>query len=210
MRSTLDLVLTAHDEREQIMRRTAVVTAMAGSALAGLILGGVGIADAQDSRRASDDPVPASADTRISRAQAEAIAILAVGGGEVEKTELEMGDEGLQWQVDVIKGGTEFDVRIDATTGTVVRLRTDDGNVQLNADDDGVNDENGEVDDRGQDEVGDRVDDHGDDRGLDDHGTDDRSGPGDGSGGHDNSGPGSGGSGSGSSGSGSSGSGGSD
>lgn len=171
------------------MRRAAVVTAMAGSAIAGLILGGVGIADAQDNRRSSDDSVPASADTQISQAQAEAIAILAVGGGQVEKTELEFEDEGLQWQVDVIKGGTEFDVRIDATTGAVVRLRTDDGNVNLNADDNGVNEDDGEVDDRGQDEV----DDHGDD-----HGTHDRSGPGDGSGGHDNSGPGSDSSGSGS------------
>ena len=183
------------------MRRTAVVTAIAGSALAGLILGGVGIADAQDSRRSSDDSVPASADTRISQAQAEAIAILAVGGGDVEKTELEAEDEGLQWHVDVIKGGTEFDVRVDATTGAVVRLRTDDGNVNLNADDDGVNEN--EVDDRGQDEVGNQFDDHGDDRGrddhgTDDHGTDDRSGPGDGTSGHDNSGPGSSSSGSGS------------
>jgi len=192
------------------MRRTAVVTAMAGSAIAGLILGGVGIADAQDSQRSSDDPVSASADTKISRAQAEAIAILAVGGGSVEKTELEAEDEGLQWQVDVIKGGTEFDVRIDATTGVVVRLRTDDGNVEQRADDDGANDD-GEIDDSGRDDAGDRVDDHGADRvddhgvdrGLDDHGGDDRSGSGE----HDNSGPGSTSSGSGSSGSGSSGSG---
>ncbi|HKA68024.1 MAG TPA: PepSY domain-containing protein [Actinomycetes bacterium] len=188
------------------MRRTAVVTAMAGSAIAGLILGGVGIADAQDSQRSSDDPVSASADTKISRAQAEAIAILAVGGGSVEKTELEAEDEGLQWQVDVIKGGTEFDVRIDATTGVVVRLRTDDGNVEQRADDDGANDD-GEIDDSGRDDAGDRVDDHGADRvddhgvdrGLDDHGGDDRSGSGE----HDNSGPGSTSSGSGSSGSGS-------
>jgi hypothetical protein len=179
------------------MRRRAVVTAMAGSALAGLILGGVGIADAQDSR-SSDDPVPASAATEISQAQAEAIAILA---GEVDKTELEAEDEGLQWHVDVVKGGTEFDVRVDATSGAVVRMRSDDGDVNLNADDDGVNEDEGEVDDRGQDEVGDRVDDHGDDRGHDDHGTDDRSGPGDGTSGHDNSGPGSSSSGSGSSGS---------
>ncbi|HKE49999.1 MAG TPA: PepSY domain-containing protein [Actinomycetes bacterium] len=188
------------------MRRTAVVTVMAGSALAGLILGGVGIADAQDSRRSSDNPVAANANTKISRAQAEAIAILAVGGGSVQKTELELEDEGPQWQVDVIKGGTEFDVRVDATTGAVLRLRTDDENIEQRADDDGVNDDAGEIDDRGRDGVDDRVDDHGvdpvddhaDDRGRDDHSSDDRSGSGDGSGGHDNSGPGSGSSGSGS------------
>src|SRR5262245_4023353 len=187
------------------MRRTAVVTAMAGSAIAGLILGGVGIADAQDSQRSSDDPVSASADTKISRAQAEAIAILAVGGGSVEKTELEQEDEGMQWHVDVIKSGTEFDVRIDATTGAVVRERTDDGNVVQRGDDDGVNDDVGAIDDRGQDDAGDRVDDHGVDRvddhgidrGGDDHGGDDRSGSADGSGEH-NSGSGSSSSGSGS------------
>lgn len=170
------------------MRRAAIVMTMAGSALAGLILGGVGIADARDGQRSSDDAVPASsADPRISKAQAEAIAILAVGGGRVEKIELELEDGGLQWHVDVLKGSTEFDVRIDAATGAVVRLRTDDGNVELDADDDGRVDDEIEMDDRDDHAVADRADDRGDD---------DRSGPGDGSG--DNSGPGSDSSGSGS------------
>ena len=166
------------------MRRAAVVTAMAGSALAGLVLGGVGIADARDGQRSGDDSVnvsASSANTRISRDQAEAIAILAVGGGRVEKIELEAEDGGFEWHVDVIKNGTEFDVRIDVDTGSVVRLRTDDGNREFAQDDDGQADDN-PGDDRGDDG---RIDDRGDDGA----GHDDGSGPG---GGGDNSGPGSG------------------
>ena len=180
------------------MRRAAVVTAMAGSALAGLVLGGVGIADARDGQRSSDDSVnvsASSANTRISRDQAEAIAILAVGGGQVEKIELEAEDGGFEWHVDVIKNGTEFDVRIDADTGAVVRLRTDDGNREFVRDDDGQADDNpgddhgddGRIDDRGDDGAGhDPGDDHGggDNSGPGSGSDDDSSGPGGGSDGH--------------------------
>ena len=155
---------------------------MAASAVAGLILGGVGIADARDSSRTPDDSPtssasPIAADTEISQEQAEAIAILTVGGGVVESVELEQEDGGLQWHIDVIKDGAEFDVRIDADTGAVVRFRDDDGDDDRRADD-------GRADNRNDD--GDRDDDgrHGDDH--------DNSGPGSGDNHDDNSGPGSG------------------
>ncbi|MCI0687275.1 MAG: PepSY domain-containing protein, partial [Sporichthyaceae bacterium] len=101
-----------------------------------------------------------------------------VGGGFVESVELEREDGGLQWHIDVIKDGTEFDVRIDADTGAVVRFRNDDGG-------DDRRDDDGQADDR--DDDGNRDDDgrHGDD-----HDDDDSSGPGSGGDHDDNSGPG--------------------
>lgn len=118
------------------MNRTAI--ALVTGAAFGVVIGGVGIAAAGDGG-SDDDRTVASSRTLsqdIGEQGAREIALEAAGGGRVEKAELEVEDGGLQWHIDVISGGTEFDVRVDASTGEIVRFRTDDGRDRIGRDND--------------------------------------------------------------------------
>ena len=86
---------------------------------------------------------------------AAAIVLRHAGGGRVTGVEREVEHGRTEWSVEVVGGGVERDVRVDAATGTITRDETD------------------RSDDRGGDDRG-RGDRGGDDRGGDDHGGDDR------------------------------------
>lgn len=62
----------------------------------------------------------------VSRDEAIAIALEHVGGGRVSKVEIEREHGRLEWKVEVVGGGVEHDVRVDAATGTVTRTDRDD------------------------------------------------------------------------------------
>jgi uncharacterized membrane protein YkoI len=121
-------------------------------------------------------PDPTAAGS-IDRTRAWAIAQLRAGGGKVTKTELEREHGRLVWKIEVFVGTVEYDVRIDANTGEVVRLKwrdrasDDRGEVRNDRDDDrgrGGGSDDGPDDDNGGDRGG-----HGSDDGPgDDHGGD--------------------------------------
>jgi uncharacterized membrane protein YkoI len=59
----------------------------------------------------------------ISKAQAEQIALNAVGGGKVLLIVLEKNDNPPDWSVDVLaKNGTEYEVKVNAYTGKVIAI----------------------------------------------------------------------------------------
>jgi len=63
----------------------------------------------------------------------------------------------LVWKVDLFAGGTEYEFRIDASTGAVVRAEVDGDGGSGHGGDDGDHDHDGDHDDD------DDHDDHGDD-----------------------------------------------
>ncbi len=59
----------------------------------------------------------------ISKAQAEKIALAAVGGGKVLLIKLETGDNPVDWSVDVrATNGNEYEVKVNAITGKVIAI----------------------------------------------------------------------------------------
>ena len=59
----------------------------------------------------------------ISKAQAEKIALAAVGGGKVLLIKLETGDSPVDWSVDVrATNKNEYEVKINAVTGKVIAI----------------------------------------------------------------------------------------
>jgi uncharacterized membrane protein YkoI len=59
----------------------------------------------------------------ISKAQAEKIALNAVGGGKVLLIKLETNDNPVDWSVDVkATNGTEYEVKVNAITGKVIAI----------------------------------------------------------------------------------------
>ena len=59
----------------------------------------------------------------ISKAQAEKIALAAVGGGKVLLIKLETGDNPVDWSVDVrATNGNEYEVKVNALTGKVIAI----------------------------------------------------------------------------------------
>jgi hypothetical protein len=116
---------------------------------------------------------------KIGPEQAAKIALAKVGGGYVDEIEREVEHGRWEWKVEVIKSGTEYDVRVDAQTGAITRLRADDRSDDDRADDDRTDDRSR---DRSDDSGRHDDDDHGGDRDdRDDRGgNDDNSGPGSG------------------------------
>jgi hypothetical protein len=108
---------------------------------------------APESPSASSSPSTPMAPAAVDRAEAVRIALRTVPGGRVESVERETEHGRLVWDIDVIAGGAEHDLHIDARTGDVLRHRKDD--------------------DKGHDDSG-RDDSGRDDRGHDDRGHDDR------------------------------------
>ena len=78
-----------------------------------------------------------------------AIAMAQAPGAAVDRVRLEPEHGALVWKVDLQAGGTEYEFRIDATSGAIVRSDVDH-------DDDSADDEDDDDDD-------DHDDDHGDD-----------------------------------------------
>ncbi len=90
--------------------------------------------NAEARERIDDDA--ASADSKISQSRAIEIA-KGLNSGNVENAELEAEDGRLAWKVRLVAAdGTRMDVRIDAETGNVIRLR-----VKEDKDKDGISDD---------------------------------------------------------------------
>lgn len=69
-------------------------------------------------------PAPAPA---LTADEAAAIALRHTGGGRVTEIERETEHGRAEWKVEIVTGGVERDVRVDATTGTITRDETDRG-----------------------------------------------------------------------------------
>jgi hypothetical protein len=88
---------------------------------------------------------PAGAGTLDADRAAE-LALRRVAGGRVTEIEREWEHGRLVWKVEVHAGGVEYDIRVDAATGAIVRARADDdrdGDADRDGDDDRGGDDDG-------------------------------------------------------------------
>lgn len=68
--------------------------------------------------------IVAMAATPISKANAEQIALSAVGGGTVTLVQLELHDQPPRWSIDITQqSGTQFEVWVQAYTGKVLLIK---------------------------------------------------------------------------------------
>jgi signal transduction histidine kinase len=91
----------------------------------------------------SDAPVatvPVAAPAAGDPARARRIALDRLGGGTVTKTELDSDDGRSIWKIDVVKGTTRHEVKIDDATGTVLETEIEDGPEHPDSDGDGDGD----------------------------------------------------------------------
>jgi uncharacterized membrane protein YkoI len=99
------------------IRRVPVIVAMT------LLFGfGAGAATAGDSKASPD-----AAEAKVSRDQAEKIALAQVPGGTVKEAELEREHGKLVWSFDIATADSRqvMDVEIDAETGAVLEVEKD-------------------------------------------------------------------------------------
>jgi hypothetical protein len=153
-------------------KKTAIGGGVAAVVLGGglaLTLTGGGSASAArtpaQARAASHAATASPATTAITRSQAEALALKAVGGGQVREVELEREDGVTVWSVDVTEAGVAHDVEIDARTGTVLGHERDAAGRRADdrrdrACDDDRGDDHGDHRDHGHDGDHDDHDDH--------------------------------------------------
>ncbi|GGN97572.1 hypothetical protein GCM10010112_90030 [Actinoplanes lobatus] len=172
------------------MKKKITVAMFAAGSLVVLGFGGAALAEGSDDGRPravaspsatasesvdpSESPSPSGtvnstvpAGVGVTAGEARAIALRAVPGGVIESVERETEHGRIVWDIDVVVGGVEHDIDVDAATGEITRHRTDDDRDGKSRTDDG-----GRVrsDDSGRD---DRADDSGRSR-SDDSGRDDR------------------------------------
>ena len=108
-------------------KKAAITTGVAAAVLCGglaLALNGGGAASAAGTTAGAVSPARPTgspAVTKISRAEAEQIALAAVPGGRVTSAELESEHGTPVWSVHVTKGGVRHDLDINAYTGKVIR-----------------------------------------------------------------------------------------
>jgi hypothetical protein len=83
-------------------------------------------------RGASDDPAvaptgePTTGAAGVGLARAKEVALRQVGGGRITKVERETEHGRLEWKIEVRSGSVEYDVRVDAATGAITRLKWED------------------------------------------------------------------------------------
>ncbi|MEV0898247.1 PepSY domain-containing protein [Actinoplanes sp. NPDC049802] len=152
------------------MNRTATAAVFAAGSLVVLGFGGAALAGGAEGVRPgalvspsttvsepagpSGAPSPAGSSTApaggdVTADEARAIALRAVPGGTVESVEQETEHGRLVWEVDVLAGGVEHDLDVDATTGEVTRHETDDDS---DSDDSDSDDNDSDDDDNGRDD----------------------------------------------------------
>jgi hypothetical protein len=112
-------------------KKAAITTGVAAAVLGGglaLALNGGGAASAAGTTAAVAPARPAGSPAvpKISRSEAEQIALAAVPGGRVTSAELESEHGVPVWSVRVTDGGVRHDLDINAYTGKVIRDRDDD------------------------------------------------------------------------------------
>ncbi|HEX2133697.1 MAG TPA: PepSY domain-containing protein [Actinophytocola sp.] len=98
----------------------------------------------------SSDTPTAQGDPRLTPDAAAQLVRHRLGGGQVREIERETEHGRLEWKVEITKDGVTHDVRVDAETGDITRVDTDD-----DRDDDRDRDDRDD-DDRDRDEDGDR------------------------------------------------------
>lgn len=92
--------------------------------------------DVEVRARFDEDVISTSTDTKISQSRAIEIA-KGLASGNVENVELEAEDGRLAWKVRLVaEDGTRTDIRVDANTGDVIRLR-----IKEDKDNDGISDD---------------------------------------------------------------------
>jgi uncharacterized membrane protein YkoI len=110
-------------------KKAAITTGVAAAVLGGglaLALNGGGTASAAGTTAATSAvsqvrPTVSPTVTKISRSEAEQVALAAVPGGRVTSAELESEHGTPVWSVHVTKGGVRHDLDINAYTGKVIR-----------------------------------------------------------------------------------------
>ena len=65
-------------------------------------------------------------DDGVGRARAAEIALRQVGGGRVTEVEREFEHGRLEWKIEVRSGPVEYDIRVDAATGAITRVKWED------------------------------------------------------------------------------------
>lgn len=134
------------------MRSTLFVGLVAGAAVIGTVGGaaisladggaGDGVADVRAAQQSATSPstsmstptsapTPTSTDTPaprlgITAERAAEIALGATRGGQVTEVEREEEHGRPVWDVEIVNDGQEYDVHVDAETGAVPRVRSDD------------------------------------------------------------------------------------
>ncbi|GAB2850003.1 hypothetical protein GCM10027176_61420 [Actinoallomurus bryophytorum] len=114
-------------------KKAAITTGVAAAVLSGglaLALNGGGTASAAGTTAGTSAvsqvrPTSSPTVTKISRSEAEQIALTAVPGGRVTSAELESEHGAPVWSVHVTKGGVRHDLDINAYTGKVISDRDD-------------------------------------------------------------------------------------
>jgi len=95
---------------------------------------------------------PAAAGTaRLTQQQAIDIAMARAPGASLDRVRMEPEHGALVWKVDLFAGGTEYEFRIDASTGAVVRAEVDGDGGSGHGGDDGDHEDDGDHDDDGDD-----------------------------------------------------------
>ncbi|MET8160540.1 PepSY domain-containing protein [Sphaerisporangium sp. NPDC005289] len=103
------------------MRKSVIIAGLATAAT--LTAGGVAYAAQQD----AFSPSPSASAPAVSREQAEKTALAKVPGGTVTSAELDAENGKQVWEFDIAAtGGTEHDITVDATSGTVLADTQDD------------------------------------------------------------------------------------
>ncbi|MBO3743412.1 PepSY domain-containing protein [Actinoplanes flavus] len=111
------------------MNRKATAAVFATGSLIVLGFGGAALAGGADDGRPpafASPSVTAPAGGEVTADEARAIALRAVPGGTVESVERDTEHGRLVWDVDVIEGGVEHDLDVDATTGEITSHQIDD------------------------------------------------------------------------------------
>jgi hypothetical protein len=89
-------------------------------------------------------------DDGVGRARATEIALGLVGGGRVTEVEREVERGRLEWKIEVRSGSVEYDVRVDAATGAITRVKWEDEVTGATGEARGDDDDRGGDDRRGR------------------------------------------------------------
>jgi uncharacterized membrane protein YkoI len=109
-----------------IITNTLLCLGLAAGLLAGCA------SEKEDADKSSNKPAGLAAEAKISKADAEQIAMTKVPNGKIKEAELERENGHLQWSFDMVAPGqaedTITEVNIDAITGDVIAIGTEKDN----------------------------------------------------------------------------------
>ncbi|MDO4426806.1 MAG: PepSY domain-containing protein [Moraxella sp.] len=101
--------------------KAVILSAVMGiAAMSAVFMPSVAMADDDRAER------QAQSAAKLSQAQARSVAVKAVGGGKVTDIDFDVERGRSVYDVEVRSGNKEYQVKIDANTGAVIRKRLDD------------------------------------------------------------------------------------